>query len=119
MRELENDDANRLTANIATTESTSEVSPFTMLVLIFEWNIKRLFLSGGRGLDDRVQAAIELFKIKADRIAADETKRIMSLPDGADREARLKCLRKQLDSFLDSLPPDTYSYREVMKKCCF
>ena len=78
-------------------------SPFTLIGLIFEWNILLISLSGGYGVYNKAQAAGVRFKVKADRIAVEEVNRIMELQDIAERESRLWSLRRDLDSFLDSL----------------
>ncbi len=70
------------------------------------------------GVYDDYQAAFMHFQTQADIVAVGVVNHIMTLPDPAEREARLKSLREAISTALDpsASKDDPYGYRRIISR---
>jgi hypothetical protein len=70
------------------------------------------------GVYNDYQAAFMHFQTQVDIVAVGAVDHIMSLPDPAEREARLKSLKEAISTALDpaAKTDDPYGYRKILNK---
>jgi hypothetical protein len=84
---------------------TALLSKDDLIKLIFKFVEFAILQREKSGLYEQVDAEIERFKSRVDKIAMDEVDAIMQISEKPERTAKLKALKNAIDSSLNSLIP--------------